>query len=38
LVAKDIQEKMESVNKDKIDDLIKKVFGEKEFVCPDVPE
>jgi len=38
LVESDIREKIESANKDKVDQLLKEIFGEKKFVCPDLPK
>jgi len=38
LVEGDIREKIESANKDKVDQLLKEIFGEKKFVCPDLPK
>lgn len=38
LVEDDIREKIESINRDKVDQFLKEIFGEKKFTCPDLPK
>jgi len=38
LVEGDIREKIESANRKKVDGLLKEIFGEKKFICPDIPK
>ena len=38
LVEGDIRKKIESANRKKVDELLKEMFGEKRFICPDIPE
>jgi len=37
LVEKDIRERIELVNKKKIDELMKEKFGKPDFICPNIP-
>ena len=38
LVKNDIQKNIIAMNKDQIEDCMKKFFRKKDFVCPDLPE
>ena len=36
LVEGDIRESIESLNKSKVNEMLKEIFGEKKFTCPDI--
>jgi len=38
LVEGDIRKKIKSINREKVDNFLKEIFGVKDFVCPDLPK
>ena len=38
LVEGDIRENIKSLNKNKVNEILKEIFGVKKFVCPDLPK
>ena len=38
LVEGDIRKKIKSINREKVNEFLKEIFGEKKFICPDIPK